>query len=197
MDNGKYDTTNNCDIVGNGSLHCTPLLSETKKWHSLEDHRKPLVARGSIRNWFHSLFNGGNNYHSSDISLRKSKPMYIDLPTDKTESMVWECSRIHIFVFCATRFRLAVNELRNGEFSGGSPRCNAIMSCHRFERVIGNAENCCFFFLKKSFWGAPLLIVPLVLTCVEVIDSWIVIFFYPKNFQFYITILEFCFIFFY
>lgn len=88
LDNVKYDTTNNCDIVGNGSLHCTPLLSETKKWHSLEDNRKPLVARGSIRNWFHSLFNGGNNYHSSDISLRKTKPMYIDLPTDKTESMV-------------------------------------------------------------------------------------------------------------
>ena len=93
MENVNYDITNNCDLIGNGSLHCAPLLMETKKWHSLEDvplqphNRKSSVPRGSIRNWLFSILNGNGNYRNSDISLRKAKQPYMDLPSEK-ESIV-------------------------------------------------------------------------------------------------------------
>lgn len=94
VDSVSYDNTNNCDVIGNGALHCAPLLTETKKWHSLEDvpipahNRKPqLVSRSPIRGWLFNLFNGGTNIRNSDICLRKAMPAYVDLQPEK-ESIV-------------------------------------------------------------------------------------------------------------
>ncbi|XP_065215796.1 receptor-type guanylate cyclase Gyc76C-like isoform X2 [Planococcus citri] len=92
VDSTGYDNTNNCDVIGNGALHCAPLLTETKKWHSLEDvpipaHNRKTQPRGSIRGWFFHLFNGGANIRGSDISLRKAMPAYVDLQPEK-ESIV-------------------------------------------------------------------------------------------------------------
>ena len=87
-----YEMPNNCEFIGNGSLHyAAPLLMETKKWHSLEDVPVPTqnrkTERSPIRHWLYSMLNGNGSYRSSDISLRKAVPAYMDLPSEK-ESIV-------------------------------------------------------------------------------------------------------------
>lgn len=90
----NYDAINNCDVIGNGELHNMPLLPEKKRCYSLENmrmptcNRRPVVPRSSVSRWFHNMMNGGTSYRSSDISLGKTIPLYVDLQQEK-ESVVW------------------------------------------------------------------------------------------------------------
>ena len=92
VESAEYEVANNCDFIANGSLHYAPLLMETKKWHSLEDVPVPAQNRKTIkgppiRHWLFNMINGNGSYRSSEVSLRKAVPEYMDLPSEK-ESIV-------------------------------------------------------------------------------------------------------------
>nr|XP_018907598.1 PREDICTED: receptor-type guanylate cyclase Gyc76C-like isoform X1 [Bemisia tabaci] len=80
----------NCGAVLNGTLHSVPLLTEQKRWHSLEDiqvkRNSKLISIGSLRSrWFFKFFNNAS-YRNSDVSLRKTAG-YTDLQLER-ESIV-------------------------------------------------------------------------------------------------------------
>ncbi|KAK9512964.1 hypothetical protein O3M35_001263 [Rhynocoris fuscipes] len=76
-------------VCGNGALVSDPLLSDNKRWHSLETVpvepcTKKLPARSSLRSWLFGLFNN-TSFKTSDASLRKGG--YQDLQLER-ESIV-------------------------------------------------------------------------------------------------------------